>query len=720
MKVFGIRIGPKFHAVKPIGQKTSLTWKVTRLLYTGQEAIFMPKNYTAFARQGYQACVDVFACVDWIARAISGIPLLLYTKPRIKGGERKEVENHPVLDLLRRPNPGQGQAAFIDALLRYYLISGNSYPEAVMVDGLPRELYALRPDRIQVLVGDIKNQIKGYRYDAGGQKQDFVNGEVLHLKTFHPTDDFYGLSPIEIAAIQIDMSNAGSASNAKLLQNDLRPAGLFLFEKEMTEEQRKEFKASMKDSYLDVSNKGLPLVLDGKADYRQLSVTSKDADFIELDRAITRKICRVYSLPPELIGDAANKTYSNYKEARLAGYMEVALPIAFWLRDELNNWLLRKYEKVSREGEIGSQPQYELDWDLDKVEALQEKKSEAYARMAGAWWTTINEKRVACGYDEQLGGGICLIPMGMTEYDLTKEEREIPEPPDTFPEEEPPAEEEPENEEVEKSIQHKSYWKIPEHKKALWLTYERRVKVREKSFENIAKKYLLEQAKELQSKISKLSNISTVNPKALINKDEAIKKYTKDFKAWYKDHFIRAGNAGMQATKGDLFKDEEFKAAEPTSWTFTMSKEQEKKLMKMVFESGTEITKTTIQKIYDTLLTAQAQNMTIEQFTQAIHEKVSDMSIWRARMWARTESVKVDGFGQLEGFKETEFVEKKGWMCAFVKDSRDDHMKANDQEVKLNEDFNVGGEAMAFPGDPRGSAGNVVNCMCGIYPVVEA
>jgi HK97 family phage portal protein len=130
------------------------------------------------------------------------------------------------------------------------------------------------------------------------------------------------------------MSNAGSKANAKLLQNDLRPSGMFMFERELSPEQKIEFNESVKDKFLDISNRGLPLVVDGKTDYRQLSVTSKDADFIELDRATTRKICRVFNLPPELIGDAQNKTYSNYQEARLAGYEDCALPIAFWLRDE--------------------------------------------------------------------------------------------------------------------------------------------------------------------------------------------------------------------------------------------------------------------------------------------------------------------------------------------------------------------------------------------------
>jgi hypothetical protein len=228
---------------------------------------------------------------------------------------------------------------------------------------------------------------------------------------------------------------------------------------------------------------------------------------------IKRKICRVFNVPAELIGDSENKTYSNYQEARLALYMETALPIAFWLRDELNNWLVRKYDAQPKEGEFSVAPTMELDWDLDKVAALAAEKAKAYDRMAGAWWTTLNEKRVACGYDEKPGGDIAFIPMGLTSLDLEEEPGDDlppntePAKPDTLPEED----ETPPKDEPGKSRLHlKGYWNIPERKKALWLTFEQRIKAREKVFESIAKGYLKDEASEIQGKLQKLSSLDAV------------------------------------------------------------------------------------------------------------------------------------------------------------------------------------------------------------------
>lgn len=734
MNVFGIHVGRKYYPVPYEGRKTSLAWKVTRLLYLGNEAVFMPKNYAAFAKQGYQSCVDLYACVDWIARAVSGIPLCLYELPQRQGDKRKEINSHPVLDLLQRPNPDQGGSRLIDEYIRYYLIGGNAYMEKVMVGGVPRELYVLRPDRTEVLISDFNKRKIGHRYSAAGGKQDFLNGEVLHLKMFHPTNDFYGLSPIEIAAMNVDMANAAAKANTKLLQNDLRPAGVFMFKREMDKQSRDEFKKDIRENYGDAEQRGLPIVVDGDADYKELSQTAKDADFLEMDKLNTRKICRAYGLPPELIGDSENKTYANYQEGRLAGYMEVALPIAFFLRDELNNWLLRDFEDKVAPGEIGSKPRLALDWDLDKVEALQYKRLEAFSRMASAWWTSVSEKREATGYGKPQPGEVFFIPLGSTP--ITTEELLEPdqqEEPANEPESDPGNDAGQEGTgdegkaakiaqkaraEARKAL--KGYWTIGERKRALWGSYEQRITKREKSFESIAKRFLVDEAEAVAAKIRAYGSLLDVNPKAVLDIDHEASRYSKEFMLWYEDAFIRGGNAGINATKGILFDDGERKAEDPTSWTFSMTKQQRAKLKKMVLESGSEIGTTTLNKIFKELLSAQAQNLTIDEFAQQMYDKIKDMTYWRARLWSRTESSKTDNFGQLEGYRQSGFVDRKGWMSAFAENSREAHMAAdNGSTIQLDADFDIGGQPMAFPGDPRGGAENCCNCMCSIYPEVS-
>ena len=48
-----------------------------------------------------------------------------------------------------------------------------------------------------------------------------------------------------------------------------------------------------------------------------------------------------------------------------------------------------------------------------------------------------------------------------------------------------------------------------------------------------------------------------------------------------------------------------------------------------------------------------------------------------------------------------------------------DHVEMNGVRVPLSEPFIVGGEEMMFPGDPKGSAGNTINCRCTVAQVVR-
>jgi hypothetical protein len=81
----------------------------------------------------------------------------------------------------------------------------------------------------------------------------------------------------------------------------------------------------------------------------------------------------------------------------------------------------------------------------------------------------------------------------------------------------------------------------------------------------------------------------------------------------------------------------------------------------------------------------------------------------------------IENAGNLDGFKENEFVNRKMWLCSFVDLSRDAHKEADGQEVGIDDPFRVGADLMDYPLDRSHNpeAGNVVNCLCAIAPVVE-
>lgn len=196
-----------------------------------------PRRYEKLAEEGFQKNAVVFRCVNLVSECAAAVPWTLF---RRRGSGRERLDVHPILTLLERPNPTQGGAAFFKAVYAFRLLSGNSYIEAVgPSDGpnadRPKELWTLRPDRIQVVKGD-KGQPAGFQFQAGGQtvtwRVDPVTGRspVLHSKSFHPLDDWYGMSPLEAAAFEVDQHNAAGAWNYALLQNSGRPSGALVYD----------------------------------------------------------------------------------------------------------------------------------------------------------------------------------------------------------------------------------------------------------------------------------------------------------------------------------------------------------------------------------------------------------------------------------------------------------------------------------------------------------
>jgi HK97 family phage portal protein len=341
----------------------------------------------------------VFACIKEISGAAAGVDWLLYEQG--PDGTRKKVLSHPLLDLIARPNPLQGKFEFIESAIGYLYVSGNAYLEMVGpapqtgdhpgIQPPPKEMYALRPDRMKVVPHPV-NLVAGYEYSVSGQTVRMTQERILHLKLFHPLDDWYGLSPIQVAALAIDKLNAGDKWNSALLQNSAVPSGALVSKERLTDEQFKRLKAEMRNQVQGIHNAREPLLLEQDLDWKELSVSPKDMDWIEGLKFSALQIAQIYNVPAELIG-LQPATHQNRKEGRKALYTEVICPALNRLRDAFNSLLTPKFGKGLY-----------LDYDKSKIEALSEDQESLWKRANDSEFLTLNEKRHLVGYDTVPGG----------------------------------------------------------------------------------------------------------------------------------------------------------------------------------------------------------------------------------------------------------------------------------------------------------------------------
>lgn len=356
-------------------------------LHTTGRPVWSPRDYAAFAREGYARNPIVYRGVRMVAEAASSVPVRLF-----QGAH--ELPDHPLLTLLARPNAASCGPDLLEEWYGYLLIAGNAYLEAVFSGNEVRELHVLRPDRMKVVAGT-DGWPDAYEYTANGMTARFAQAPeqglrpILHMALFNPANDYYGMSPIESASTAIDLHNSASAWNKALLDNAARPSGALVYtsgDGHLTDEQFERLKAELTENYAGAMNAGRPLLLEGGLDWKTMSLSPKDMDFLEAKHAAAREIALALGVPPMLLGIPGDNTYSNYSEANRVFWRQTVLVLVNRTLKALSSWLAPFY------GEC-----LELRPALDHVEALSAERSALWDRVQRADFLTTDEKRAAIG-----------------------------------------------------------------------------------------------------------------------------------------------------------------------------------------------------------------------------------------------------------------------------------------------------------------------------------
>lgn len=375
-------------------RKHSAAWAAILQSVVPNNPVWTNERYDLLAQEGYQKQHAVFVSVGYVTTALRGIPFKVYSK---NGEELTALADHPLQALLDRPNPKQTGATLREQAVGYYLLSGNLYLEGFGPTSGPNrgryaEVYAQRPDRIQVLAsGDVTDPVLGYRYEANGRQVDWPADRMLHIKTFNPLDDWYGMAPLRAAARSVDQANAAQAWNTALLQNAGRPSGAFVVKTKLGVDQRQALKDQLRDQYEGQFNAGRPILLENDADWKTMGQTPVEMDWLKGLNMTKAEIALAFGVPPEFLGIQEAKKYSNYQEARRAFYLETVLPLADMLAEELTNWLTPQYG-----------PNLVISYDRSKIEALQDDRKVLWERASDAWekgWVTMDEARGQVGID---------------------------------------------------------------------------------------------------------------------------------------------------------------------------------------------------------------------------------------------------------------------------------------------------------------------------------
>ena len=248
----------------------------------------------------------VAACVSAISETIGSLPLHLYR--RTETGRERAGDHSLAKALHDAPNERQSALEFRELMTANMLLRGNAYARIIRgADGQARQLLPITPDRVTVL--DLSNGRLGYEItNTNGGTEKLVQEDVFHLR--HRSDDgVLGVSPITRSKAVIELAIAERDHGVDTFRNGSKLLGILKSPATLNDAQRTQVKRSWQQY-----KAGSTPILEGGMDYSPVSMTLEDAEWIAARQMSVEEVCRLFRVPPTIVGDLRHGNYSNTSE----------------------------------------------------------------------------------------------------------------------------------------------------------------------------------------------------------------------------------------------------------------------------------------------------------------------------------------------------------------------------------------------------------------------
>ncbi len=244
--------------------------------------------------QSYGQIGWLFGCVSLIATSVAEVEWHLF-----KGD--KELDNHPLLDLINKVNPFQTRYQFFLMLQTYRTLVGEAFIALNYKGSQPYEMWLAAPQNMTV-VPDPQSYIKGYFYQAGATKIPFTPQEIIYICSPNPVNPMRGMGVVQPISTDLQNEKYATRYTNKLFYNDATPGFILEIPEMYTAEQRKEYQEDWDTRHKGWGNARKTGFLWGGAHATNVTMTNKDMDFTELRKLSKEVILGACHVPTSLMG----------------------------------------------------------------------------------------------------------------------------------------------------------------------------------------------------------------------------------------------------------------------------------------------------------------------------------------------------------------------------------------------------------------------------------
>lgn len=343
-------------------------------------------------------------CVTLLAESMAQLPLEVYQR---KGnGQREAAINHPLYDVLRyQPNGFQTPYEYLEGKQIALGLRGNGYSWIDRrEDGNVAALWPLANDKVQVLKGG--DLLPYYRIGAG----EPVPMRMIHHVRWGSTNNYVGMSPIELHAESVGLAQAVRQYTSKSFANGVAISGVI--------ERPREAPAIKDQSSIDrildqwgtkfggMDNAKKVAMLQEGMTFKPVSMNNVDAEIVAILKLAGADIARMYKIPLPMINDLEKANYNTIEQLLIQFVVFGLLP-----------WVKRHEQSMMRDFLLPKdRREYFIEFNLSGLlRGDQKSRYEAYAIGRQWGWLSVNDIRRLENMPPVDGGNIYLQPLNMVD-----------------------------------------------------------------------------------------------------------------------------------------------------------------------------------------------------------------------------------------------------------------------------------------------------------------
>ena len=363
---------------------------------TLRTAPFFPR----FLRSDYtlQNSEIIFSAVTRRANAFSSMPVQLYRgTTQVKNDARNDMIN-------AEPNPNMTACQFFKTMEACCCTEGNAYAiKEFDPDGTLSRLDILDPLRVEPVLEKESREL-WYRITPEQGADYYIHGfYIIHIP-FVSSNGIKGVNPVSVLLDTLRYNHEIQEFSVSQLQKGINAQIVAEAPANLGEAQREETVKTLMNTYKESG--GNILLLESGVTAKSLNLSPVDNKLFEVEKISRSKVAMVYNIPPHLLGDYSDTSFSSQEQQMLEFLMLTMLPIVTAYEQELNRKLLTREER--RRG-------YHFEIDMNAIlRADAATRADVHQKAIRGGWETPNEARSDYGRDKDPNGNKLMVSRDLT------------------------------------------------------------------------------------------------------------------------------------------------------------------------------------------------------------------------------------------------------------------------------------------------------------------